>query len=117
MIRITEANGVFTGKIENCWIRRSRTEVRRCTDDRKGKPVVGSPSCATSKGESYWEGGDIPTPPKARSTGCASASAPTTKSWKCARILGNATVRGRKRWVGREMESSSFWRTINCVGA
>lgn len=61
VIRITEANGVFTGKIEKLLDpTKQDSKCDECTDDRKGKPVVGLTIMRNvKKGESYWEGGDI----------------------------------------------------------
>jgi len=61
VIRITEANGVFTGKIEKLLDpTKQDSKCDECTDDRKGKPVIGLTIMRNvKKGESYWEGGDI----------------------------------------------------------
>lgn len=61
VIRITEANGVFTGKIEKLLDpTKQDSKCDECADDRKGKPVIGLTIMRNvKKGESYWEGGDI----------------------------------------------------------
>jgi len=61
IIRITEANGVFTGKIEKLLDpAKQDSKCDECTDDRKGKPVVGLTIIRNvKKGETHWEGGDI----------------------------------------------------------
>ena len=61
VIRITEANGVFTGKIEKLLDpAKQDSKCDECTDDRKGKPVVGLTIMRNvKKGEGHWEGGDI----------------------------------------------------------
>ena len=42
VIRITETNGVFTGKIEKLLDpTKQDSKCDECTDDRKGKPVIG----------------------------------------------------------------------------
>ena len=61
IIRITEAGGVFTGKIEKL-LDPAKQDSRcdECTDSRKGQPVVGLTIIRNiKKGESHWEGGDI----------------------------------------------------------
>ena len=61
IIRITEANGVFTGKIEKLLDpAKQDSKCDECTDDRKGKQVVGLTIIRNvKKGEVHWEGGDI----------------------------------------------------------
>ena len=61
IIRITEAGGVFTGKIEKLLdAAKQDSKCDECTDSRKGQPVVGlTISRNIKKGESHWEGGDI----------------------------------------------------------
>ena len=61
MIRITEAGGVFTGKIEKLLDpAKQDSKCDECTDSRKGQPVVGLTIIRNiKKGESHWEGGDI----------------------------------------------------------
>ena len=61
VIRITEANGVFTGKIEKLLDpAKQDSKCDECTDDRKGKPVVGLTIMRNVKtGDGHWEGGDI----------------------------------------------------------
>lgn len=61
IIRITEANGVFTGKIEKLLDpAKQDSKCDECADDRKGKPVVGLTIIRNvKKGETHWEGGDI----------------------------------------------------------
>jgi uncharacterized protein (DUF2147 family) len=61
IIRITEANGVFTGKIEKLLDpTKQDSKCDECTDDRKGKPVVGLTIIRNvKKGDAHWEGGDI----------------------------------------------------------
>lgn len=61
IIRITEAGGVFTGKIEKLLDpTKQDSKCDECTDSRKGQPVVGLTIIRNiKKGESHWEGGDI----------------------------------------------------------
>jgi uncharacterized protein (DUF2147 family) len=61
IIRITEANGIFTAKIEKLLDpAKQDSTCDECTDERKGKPVVGLTIMRNvKKGESHWEGGDI----------------------------------------------------------
>jgi len=61
LIRITEANGVFTGKVEKLLDpAKQDSKCDECTDDRKGKPVIGLTIIRNvKKGETHWEGGDI----------------------------------------------------------
>ena len=61
VIRITEASGVFTGKIEKLLDsakQDSKSDER--ADSRKGQPILGLTIIRNiKKGESHWEGGDI----------------------------------------------------------
>ncbi len=61
IIRITETNGIFTGKIEKLLDpAKQDATCDECTDERKGKPVVGLTIMRNvKKGESHWDGGDI----------------------------------------------------------
>ena len=61
IIRITEAGGVFTGKIEKLLDpTKQDSKCDECTDSRKGQPVLGMTIIRNiKKGESHWDGGDI----------------------------------------------------------
>lgn len=61
IIRISEANGVFTGRVERLLDpAKQDSKCDECTDERKGKPVIGLTIMRNvKKGETYWEGGDI----------------------------------------------------------
>ena len=61
MVRITEAGGVFTGKVEKLLDpTKQDSKCDECTDSRKGQPVLGLTIIRNiKKGESHWEGGDI----------------------------------------------------------
>lgn len=60
-VRITEANGVFTGKIEKLLDpAKQDSKCDECSDGRKGQPVVGLTIIRNvKKGDAHWEGGDI----------------------------------------------------------
>jgi uncharacterized protein (DUF2147 family) len=62
-VRITEANGVVSGKIEKL-VNPSQPDPKceKCTDERKDQPVVGMTIIRNVKkdgGDDLWEGGDI----------------------------------------------------------
>lgn len=62
LVRITEAGGVLTGKIERIADpAKQDAKCDECTDERKGKPVLGMTILRNvKKGEDgVWEGGDI----------------------------------------------------------
>lgn len=61
MVRITEAGGVFTGKVEKLLDpAKQDSKCDECSDSRKGQPVLGLTIIRNiKKGESHWEGGDI----------------------------------------------------------
>jgi uncharacterized protein (DUF2147 family) len=63
-IRITEAGGVFSGKIEKLLAADAKPDALcdKCTDDRKDKPMVGLEVLRGVKkadGDNTWEGGTI----------------------------------------------------------
>ena len=108
VIRITEANGVFTGKIEKLLDpAKQDSKCDECTDDRKGKPVSGSPSCVTSrKAKATGRGGDILDAANGKVYRVRLSLSADNKSWKCGATWARRCSGGRKR--GREW-SSSFW--------
>ncbi len=62
IVRITEAGGVLTGKVEKIADpSKQDSKCEECTDDRKGKPILGMTIIRNvKKGEgNVWEGGDI----------------------------------------------------------
>jgi uncharacterized protein (DUF2147 family) len=66
LVRITETNGELTGKIEKVFLREGEKEgdvCERCTDERKGKPVVGMTIMKSYKKDEEdagkWAGGEI----------------------------------------------------------
>jgi uncharacterized protein (DUF2147 family) len=63
-IRISESNGVLTGKIEKLLAADAKQDAvcDKCSDDRKDKPMVGMEILRGVKkadGEAVWEGGTI----------------------------------------------------------
>ena len=67
LVRISEAGGVFTGRIEKLLDPTKQNDVcDKCTDDRKGKPIVGLTIVRNAKQDaddkSLWTGGDITDP-------------------------------------------------------
>jgi uncharacterized protein (DUF2147 family) len=67
LVRITEAGGVVSGKIEKLLDAKTPADVvcEKCSDERKGQPVVGLAIIRNAKadaGKEHWEGGDIVDP-------------------------------------------------------
>ena len=63
-IRITEASGALAGRIEKTLGKDRKPDItcEACTDDRKGKPIVGLEIVRGGKkaeGKDVWEGGKI----------------------------------------------------------
>jgi uncharacterized protein (DUF2147 family) len=63
-IRIAESGGVLTGRIEKLLRKEAKQDAvcDECTDDRKGKPLVGLEIIRGAKkaeGKDVWEGGRI----------------------------------------------------------
>ncbi len=64
-IRITESQGVLTGRIERNLLPQITPAVQRCdtcTDDRKGAPLIGMALIRNAKASQeagVWEGGEI----------------------------------------------------------
>jgi uncharacterized protein (DUF2147 family) len=61
IVRITDANGVLSGRIEKLLDpARQDAKCEKCTDDRKDKPVTGMTILRNAKANGdAWEGGDI----------------------------------------------------------
>lgn len=68
LVRITESNGVFSGRIEKLLAPDAKPDAvcDKCADDRKGKPVVGLTILRNIKvsatDQSIFDGGDITDP-------------------------------------------------------
>jgi uncharacterized protein (DUF2147 family) len=62
-VRITDAGGVLSGKIEKIAdATKQDSKCDKCTDDRKDKPVLGMTIIRNAKADAdkeHWEGGDI----------------------------------------------------------
>ncbi len=63
-VRITEAGGVMTGKVEKIVDpAKQDSKCEKCTDDRKDKPVLGMTLVRNTKqsaeDKEVWDGGDI----------------------------------------------------------
>jgi uncharacterized protein (DUF2147 family) len=73
LIRITEMDGVLTGKIEKLLDPATPPDVTctKCTDDRKGKPILGMTIITGAKHserhKELWDGGEILDPAKGTS--------------------------------------------------
>lgn len=62
LVRITESNGVFTGKIEKLLAADAKPDAKcdECTDSRKDQPIVGLTIIRNvKKNENVFDGGDI----------------------------------------------------------
>ncbi|OYV00684.1 MAG: hypothetical protein CFE45_08090 [Burkholderiales bacterium PBB5] len=67
LVRITEAGGVLSGKIEKLLDPKTAADAvcEKCSDERKDKPVVGLTIIRNAKADAakeHWEGGDIVDP-------------------------------------------------------
>ena len=70
-VRVVEAGGVLSGKIEKRLLKTARPEdvCTECTDDRKGQPLLGLEIIRGAKkaeGREVWEGGKILDPENGR---------------------------------------------------
>ena len=65
LVRITETNGVFTGRIEKLMAADAKPDAvcEECTGERKGKPIVGMTIISgikkNAEHEDLWDGGTI----------------------------------------------------------
>ena len=64
LVRIVESGGVYTAKVEKITDPAKASEVcEKCTDDRKGQPIVGMTIMRSVKQDAddkgLWDGGDI----------------------------------------------------------
>jgi uncharacterized protein (DUF2147 family) len=71
-VQITEAGGVLTGKVTKLLRKEARQDAvcDECTDDRKGKPMLGLEIIRGAKkadGKDVWEGGKIMDPENGKS--------------------------------------------------
>ena len=67
LVRITELNGVLSGRIEKLLDPATKPDAvcDKCTDERKGKPLVGLTILRNLKpgdDKEWWEGGDVTDP-------------------------------------------------------
>ena len=65
LVRISEQGGALFGRIEKIFEADKQNEVcEKCTDERKGKPVLGMTIIRNAKktDDGTWEGGDITDP-------------------------------------------------------
>ena len=62
-VRISDAGGVLTGKVEKILeADKQDSKCEKCTDERKDKPVLGMAIIRNARadaGKEHWEGGDI----------------------------------------------------------
>ena len=70
-VRVVEAGGVLSGKIEKRLLKTAKPEdvCTECTDDRKGQPLLGLEIIRGAKkaeGREVWEGGKILDPENGR---------------------------------------------------
>ena len=70
-VRVVEAGGVLSGKIEKRLLKTARPEdvCTECSDDRKGQPLLGLEIIRGAKkaeGQGVWEGGKILDPENGR---------------------------------------------------
>ena len=71
-VRITEAAGVLSGKIEKRLLKTAKPDevCIECSDERKGKPILGLEiirGAQKAEGRDVWEGGKILDPENGRS--------------------------------------------------
>lgn len=63
LVRVTEADGVYTGKVEKILTEKTDARCTECTDARKGQPVQGMVILRDIKldpdDKTQWIGGDI----------------------------------------------------------
>lgn len=63
LVRITDAGGVYTGKIEKILTNKTDAKCTLCTDERKDQPVQGMTIVRNVKAaagdDNLWDGGDI----------------------------------------------------------
>ena len=63
LVRITDAGGIYTGKVEKILTDKTDAKCTECTDERKGQPVQGMTILRDIKPDAHdkntWVGGDI----------------------------------------------------------
>ena len=104
IVRITEAGGVLTGKIEKLFdATKQDSKCDECTDSRKGQPVIGMTILRNvKKGESHWEGGDILDAANGKVYRVRMTPSPDNKSMEVRGYIGTPMLGRSQKWVRAE---------------
>jgi len=104
VVRITEAGGILTGKIEKLFdAAKQDSKCDECTDSRKGQPVIGMTILRNvKKGESHWEGGDILDAANGKVYRVRMTPAADNKSMEVRGYIGMPMLGRSQKWVRTE---------------
>lgn len=106
-VRITEAGGVFTGKIEKLTDpAKADAKCTDCSDERKDKPLVGMTILrnvkASDDDKGTWEGGDILDPNNGKTYKVRIKTADGGKKLEVRGYIGTPMLGRTQTWVRAE---------------
>ena len=103
-VQITEAGGVLTGKVTKLLRKEAKQDAvcDECTDDRKGKPMLGLEIIRGAKkadGKDVWEGGNILDPENGKVYSAKMSLAEDGKKLNVRGFLGISLLGRTQTWV------------------
>ena len=103
-VRVSEAGGVVSGKIESIVDpAKQDSKCDECSDERKGKPVIGMTILRNvKKGDGVWEGGDILDPNNGKVYRVRMTPSADNKKMEVRGYIGAAIFGRTQTWVRAE---------------
>ena len=108
LIRISEAGGVFTGRLEKLLRPGAKTDTvcDKCTDDRKDKPIVGMTLISGVKqsesDKTRWDGGEILDPNNGKTYKVRLTLGEAGKTLKVRGYIGTPMLGRTQTWLRAE---------------
>ena len=103
-VRVSEAGGVVSGKIESIVDpAKQDSKCDECSDERKGKPVIGMTILRNvKKGDGVWDGGDILDPNNGKVYRVRLTPSADNKKMEVRGYIGAAIFGRTQTWVRAE---------------
>lgn len=103
-VRVSEAGGVVSGKIESIVDpAKQDSKCDECSDERKGKPVIGMTILRNvKKGDGMWDGGDILDPNNGKVYRVRMTPSADNKKMEVRGYIGAAIFGRTQTWVRAE---------------
>ena len=103
-VRVSEAGGVVSGKIESIVDpAKQDSKCDECSDERKGKPVIGMTILRNvKKGDGVWDGGDILDPNNGKVYRVRMTPSADNKKMEVRGYIGAAIFGRTQTWVRAE---------------